>query len=263
MGEKIGTTVPNGTRQVGGQSEGIGMETTVKTRLVRGLGLVAGKTSSATVTDLQQVIAFAKDDFARMVAQRSGTAYAGGAWSSFSGLASGCSAALGVGRLSLNPARFQAVFVKPAQHRQGIAAILRTDKAATGKSQLVSAIGRRIGRTADCAVVLCLGAGGSVWLVGSQEGESILNGVQVPGSTILAADRTRVRLPMSSTGPKNIRMKIWKDGMATSVGWTVTGVDGVAPRQMLRTLGLYLYLSSNVTNGPGFSRLDELPAGTV
>jgi hypothetical protein len=103
---------------------------------------------------------------------------------------------------------------------------------------------------------------GSVQLHVMRDGTA-LSGSTLPGITVAAGTRVRVRVQVEGTNPTVIRTRAWLVGTTEPSAWQATASDTAAALQAPGSLRLSTYLSSSATNGPVTVSYDDLTATTI
>ncbi len=142
---------------------------------------------------------------------------------------------------------------------------LSTSKVATGSGQYLSVIARQISPNNDYRGKLQVRSDGTVAVVltkmvaGTET--TLSSTVVLPGVTVAANDKLRVRTQAVGTSPTTLRVKVWKDGTTEPATWTLTATDSTSALQVAGSVGFYFYLSSGATNGPTLFTVDDLWVG--
>ena len=209
--------------------------------------------------------AYAKDAFGRTTANGWGSADLGGAWT-VSGTASRWSVGNGVGSVNLTAGNGgTANLPSVSKTDTEVAATLSTSKVATGGGQYLSVIARQFSTNNDYRSKLQVRSDGTVTVVLTKMvagAETALSStVVLPGVTVAANDKLRVRTQAVGTSPTTLRAKVWKDGTPEPSAWTVTATDNTSGFQVAGSVGFYLYLSSGATNPPTLFNVDDLWVG--
>ncbi|KAA1422788.1 PKD domain-containing protein [Mumia zhuanghuii] len=227
-----------------------------------------GATASLTkdVTVAGAPAPFARDLFARTVADGWGSAEIGGAWTR-SGSATNFSVSSGSGKI-----RMGTPGAGPGMSLNGVSSsstdltlTTSVDKAATGGGTYLSFHPRRIANGDHYFADVRLVAGGTVSLsIGKivAGAETALASGTITGLSVAAGEALQVRVAASGTSPTTLRAKVWKAGTAEPAAWRLTATDTAASLQTAGGLGLGTYLSSSATNAPVVASFDDLVART-
>ena len=90
-------------------------------------------------------------------------------------------------------------------------------------------------------------------------GETFLGGVDLPGP-IVAGQALTVRMQTTGSSPTTLKVKAWPTGTPEPSDWTVERTDTTPALATIDGIGIRGYLSSNATNTPITTRLDNLTA---
>ena len=121
--------------------------------------------------------------------------------------------------------------------------------------------GRAVG-SADYGARVKVLATGAVQLHTERSG-TVLTGNTLPGLTLAAGDRLRVRVQVEGTSPTTVRARAWKVGSTEPTTWQYTATDSTAGLQTGGGVRLTTYASSTVTGGAIVARYDDLLATGV
>jgi PKD repeat protein len=229
----------------------------------------AGATNSVqkqiTVTAAGAGAAYSTDAFGRTVSGGWGQADVGGAWS-VSGTLSRWSVSGGAGHVSLDPGVGGTATVPiAAKTDTELSGTVWTDKAATGGGEYISLVARRISASVDYRGKIRLAPDGTVVAslsrMASGTETALGASVTVPGLTMVAGDKLRVRTQAVGTSPTALRLKVWKLGTTEPSAWLMTASDSTAGWQTAGGFALDAYLSSSATNAPTVFSLDDLWVG--
>lgn len=231
---------------------------TVRLEVTDDTGLTHVVTADVTVSPAPTVLG--QDTFSRTVAAGFGDAEVGGAWVATAGVSS---VADGVARLSLATKNSAAGARLPAA--AGATTVTRvawaTDKRANGLGSYALVRGRIAPNGDEYRLKLQVDATGKVnaRIVKSVSGAEVLvaGPVNVAG-TLPVGGRVRSVFAVSGTSPTVLQAKVWLDGQAEPVAWTVEGTDTAASLQVPGHVGLYAQLSSTTTNGPVVATFDDV-----
>ena len=127
------------------------------------------------------------------------------------------------------------------------------NKAQTGGGTYVSVIGRRISATTDYRVKLKFASTGVVTEALEQvtnNVETVLKSVAVPGVTYTPGMLLEVRLQVTGTSPTTLNSMVWADGTTQPTTWQATATDSTAGLQVGGAVSLITYLSGSATNAP-------------
>jgi len=195
---------------------------------------------------------FAKDLFARTVANGWGSADIGGAWSTYGG-STNFSVGGGVGRL-VTPAPaggVTAMLNGVSSTNTDLQLQIALDKMPTGGGQFLWIIGRGSSTDGYRAKVWVSSTGTLVlylskYVAGAETEltNKVITGSYVPGDTY------QVRLQVFGTGTTSLQAKTWKVGTTEPTTWAVTATDTTASLQQAGAIGLVTYLSKTATNAP-------------
>jgi PKD repeat protein len=211
------------------------------------------------------VTAFATDSFGRTVTGGWGTADSGGAWT-IAGGATNFSVGGGTGNINLATAGMSAtaaltsVSSTDTEVRVGVA----LNNAQTGGGTYVSLVGRRISSATDYRVKLKYASTGVVTEVLEQvtnNVETALKSVVVPGVTYTPGMVLNVRLQVTGTSPTTLNSMVWANGTTEPTTWQVTATDSTSGLQVGGAVGLITYLSGSATNAPESASFNTFWAG--
>ena len=116
--------------------------------------------------------------------------------------------------------------------------------------------GRTVG-TGDYGARIKVLSSGVVQLHIERNG-TLLTGNTIPGLTLAAGQKLRIRLQVDGTSPTTVRAKVWKDGTTEPAGWQYTATDSTAALQAAGGVRLQTYVSSAATGGVMTARWDDL-----
>ncbi|MGI8717436.1 MAG: PKD domain-containing protein [Lapillicoccus sp.] len=221
----------------------------VKLTVTDNQGASSSVTKAVTVTSGP----FAKDTFARTVANGWGAADVGGSWS-VSGGSANFSVANGWGKLA-TPAPgtgVTALLSGVSSLNTDLQLQFAMDKLPTGGGQFFWVIGRGAPSDGYRAKVWVSSNGTMVLYLSKYVGgaETELVSSVVPGVTYVPGDAYQLRLQVLGAGPTTLQAKAWKAGTSEPAAWTVTGTDSTTSLQSAGAIGFQTYLSSRATNAP-------------
>ena len=221
----------------------------VKLTVTDNLGASSSVTKAVTVTSGP----FAKDTFARTVANGWGAADVGGSWS-VSGGSAHLSVANGWGKLA-TPAPgtgVTALLSGVSSLNTDLQLQFAMDKLPTGGGQFFWVIGRGVPSDGYRAKVWVSSSGTMVLYLSKYVGgaETELVSSVVPGVTYVPGDAYQLRLQVLGAGPTTLQAKAWKLGTSEPAAWTVTGTDSTTSLQSAGAIGFQTYLSAAATNAP-------------
>ncbi len=211
------------------------------------------------------VTPFATDSFARTVAGGWGSADSGGAWT-LTGGASNFSVGGGTGTITLATAgssptaALTSVSSTDTEVRVGVA----LNVAQTGGGTYVSVVGRRISATTDYRVKLKYASTGVVTEVLEQvtnNVETVLKSITVPGVTYTPGMVLNVRLQVTGSSPTTLNSMVWASGTTQPAAWQATATDSTAALQVAGAVSLITYLSGSATNAPENASFSSYWAG--
>jgi hypothetical protein len=220
-----------------------------------------------TVAAAAQTV-YASDLFARNLLNNWGSALTGGLYT-LQGTAADYDVNGTLGTIVLGAASTNrsAVLASVAQRDVELSFRFTTDKAATGGSQFVYGILRRINSTNEYRAIVRLAPGGGVFIQASNvvNGTETSIGTEVRVTGLVAAPNQfiRVRVQSSGANPTTIRMRAWADGTTEPTTWQYTATNSAAALQVAGALGLRAYLGSATTNAPILVTFDDLLATNV
>ena len=217
-----------------------------------GTSTTRGPTWTATASSGPAVLA--ADGFSRSVAAGWGAAEVGGGWSVNS--AARFSVASGVGRV-VSPAGSTLTATLPAVSSVSTdaSAVVAVDRVPNQALHLTLA-GRVVG-SASYGARVKVNPTGSVQLHLVRDATA-LAGNTVPGVTVAAGSRLRVRVQVVGSSPTTVRARVWPDGAVEPSTWMYSATDAAAGLQAAGAVRLASYLSSSATNGPVTVSVDEL-----
>jgi hypothetical protein len=224
-----------------------------------GTSLTRSPTWSVTVSEPPVVGVLAADAFGRTVASGWGSAETGGAWSVNS--AAKFSVAAGVGRVAANAgSTLNASLGQVSSSAIDAQTSLAVDKL---PNQVLSAtVAARVVGASLYGARVRVNPNGSVQLHVMRDGTA-LSGGTLPGVTVAAGTRVRVRVQVEGTNPTVIRTRAWLVGAAEPSAWQYTATDATAALQAPGSFRLSTYLSSSATNGPVTVSYDDLTATSI
>jgi len=211
------------------------------------------------------VTPFATDSFARTVTGGWGNADTGGAYT-VTGGATNFSVGGGTGVIKLATAgsgptaALAGVSSTDTEVRVGVA----LNEAQTGGGTYVSVVGRRISATTDYRVKLKYASTGVVTEVLEQvtnNVETALKSVVVPGVTYTPGMLLDVRLQVTGTSPTTLNSMVWANGTTQPAAWQATATDSTAGLQVGGAVSLITYLSGSATNAPENASFSSYWAG--
>ena len=202
----------------------------------------------------------ASDAFSRTVATGWGTADTGGAWT-VGGGTTRFSVGSGVGSQSAAAGgTVAATLGSVVSTSSDVGVSVGLDRVPSGPVYLTVS-GRVVGG-ADYGARVKVLATGAVQLHTERSG-TVLTGNTLPGLTLAAGDRLRVRVQVEGTSPTTIRTRAWKVGSTEPTTWQYTATDSTAGLQAGGGVRLTTYASSTVTGGNLVARYDDLLATGV
>jgi PKD repeat protein len=205
---------------------------------------------------------FARDTFARTVADAWGNAETGGAWTR-TGSATNFSVSSGTGKIRMGtPGAGPGIALNSVSSTStDLSVTVSADKAATGGGTYLGFHPRRVANGDHYFADVRLIAGGTVSLnIGRTVAgaETSLASGTISGLTVAAGEALQVRVAASGTSPTTLRAKVWKAGTAEPTSWRLSTTDSSASLQAAGGLGLGTYLSSSATNAPVVASFDDL-----
>ncbi|WP_369817942.1 PKD domain-containing protein, partial [Cellulomonas sp. Root485] len=202
----------------------------------------------------------ASDAFSRTVANGWGTADTGGVWT-VGGGTTRFSVGSGVGQQAAGAGgTVAATLGSVTSASSDVSVSVGLDRVPSGPVYLTVS-GRVVG-SADYGARVKVLATGAVQLHTERSG-TVLTGNTLPGLTLAAGDRLRVRVQVEGTSPTTIRTRAWKVGSAEPTTWQYTATDSTAGLQSGGGVRLTTYASSTVTGGNILARYDDLLATGV
>lgn len=204
------------------------------------------------------------DTFSRTIAAGWGSAETGGPWTT--SLASGVTASVNgaAGTLTL-PGGRSATVTSPTMlgTRPDVTIGWSLDKPASGSGLYVSVMARRVSGQGEYRAKVRHNANGSVSLALVRTSASGVETVVspeavVPGLTVGAGERVRLRVQALDASPTTVRARLWKTGAAEPSTWLATATDSTAGLQASGSFGLYAYVSSGATTVPVTVAVDDV-----
>ncbi|GCE78085.1 PKD domain-containing protein [Cellulomonas biazotea] len=122
---------------------------------------------------------------------------------------------------------------------------------------LYATVSGRVVGSGDYGARVKVLATGAVQLHTERSG-TVLTGGTLPGVTLTAGERLRVRTQVEGTSPTVVRVRAWEDGQAEPTAWQYTATDGTAAMQGAGGVRLMTYVSSTTTGGALTARWDDL-----
>ncbi|MCV2394230.1 PKD domain-containing protein [Actinotalea sp. M2MS4P-6] len=222
----------------------------------------ATATTSHDVTVVDPGTALALDTFTRTVTDGWGTADLGGPWST-SGTSSRFAVTGSTGTWSMAPGASVASWQTGVSSASTeVQLTLATDLVPAGSGAWVHVQGRRVSAAEFYGARLRYYPDGTVALQMTRGNGTVVAGGFVPGLTVAAGDRLRIRLQVEGTGPTVERAKVWKLGESEPAGWFSEFSDATAGLQVPGGVGLSAYATSSA--GPAFTlSVDDWWAGPV
>ncbi len=224
-----------------------------------GTSVTRGPTWSVTVSEPPAAGVLAADAFGRSVSSGWGSADAGGPWTVNS--TAKFSVASGVGRVAANAgSTLNAVLGQVSSSATDVQTTLAVDK--LPNQALNSTVAARVVGASLYGARVRVNPNGSVQLHLMRDGTA-LAGNTVPGLTVAAGTKVRVRVQAEGTNPTQLRARAWPLGAAEPSAWQSTATDSTSALQTAGSLRLSTYLSSSATNGPIAVTYDDLAATTI
>ena len=200
----------------------------------------------------------AADTFGRAEASGWGTAETGGTWTRTTGTAGNFSVSEGRGWHSVTPG---------GTTESRLEEVSATDVDATvsvGASRLPDAgyvwsiFGARVSGTNHYASRLRFNPDGTVGIHLVRSGTPVVGANVVPGLSVAAGDRLKVRLQVTGTAPTTARAKVWPAGSAEPSGWTYELSDSTLANQVAGGVMLRSFGASTIGTTPVLVGYDDL-----
>lgn len=220
-----------------------------------------GRTRNVQVTDPPAGVTYAADAFGRNVNDAWGTADVGGAYT-VQNTAGNYDVAAGFGTMVLpSGGALRSALLNGVSARDvDITFQVTADESPTGGAYWVYGVARRNGNNEYRPKIRILADG----RVGVHAGRVINNTesaiapeVIVAGLTLTPGNQINVRAQVTGTGTTTIRVKAWAEGQAEPSGWQFTATDTNANLQSAGSVGLRVFIGSNVSNAPVTFSFDD------
>jgi PKD repeat protein len=233
----------------------VGGSYTVTLTLNDSLGGTATTGKSVTVQS-----AIATDTFTRTVASNWGTADVGGAWTNVAGTSVGN----GVGLASIPAGSTRNLYLGSVSAQEVDATLqVALDRLPTAGLATYNVLLRSTA-AGDYRAKVTVGATGSVTVyLGKYVGttETILSTKNLAGYTYTPGTYIDVRFQVMTNGSSStLRTMVWPDNTTVPTTWLLTSTDSQAELQVPGRIGLSLYVSKTVSNGPVALTFDNLQA---
>ncbi|WP_273653926.1 PKD domain-containing protein [Cellulomonas fimi] len=197
----------------------------------------------------------ASDAFGRTVTGGWGSADTGGAWSVGGGSAR-FAVGGGTGQQSPLPGgTVTATLGGVSSTATDVTTTLALDRIPS--NALYATVSGRVVGSGDYGARVKVLAGGAVQLHTERSG-TVLTGGTLPGVTLTAGERLRVRTQVEGTSPTVVRVRAWEDGQPEPTTWQSTATDATAALQGAGGVRLMTYVSSTTTGGALTTRWDDL-----
>jgi hypothetical protein len=204
---------------------------------------------------------FAQDSFSRTVVNGWGSAQTGGVYT-LVGTAEDFDVPGSTGTMMMGAGSNRAaILTSVSATNVDLTFKVATDKSAVGGNQFVYVIARRVNATTEYRAQLRFATNGAVFIQGSSVTNNVETGigtaVQVPGLTHAPGTAIRMRAQFSGTNPTTIRIRAWLDGTTEPTTWQYTATNSAAALQAAGGVGLRVYVSGSITNGPVTVSFDD------
>jgi PKD repeat protein len=215
--------------------------------------------TASTSQSVSEQTAIATDTFSRTVASNWGTADVGGAWTAIAGTSVGN----GVG-LSSMPAGTTRNLYLGSVNAQDVDATLQysLDRLPAGGAAHMNLLLRSTAAGDYRAKVVVSASGLVTAYLGKYVGttETILSTKNLT-TTYTPGTYLDVRFQLTTTGSSSVlKLMVWPDGTTVPTTWLLTSTDNQAALQAPGRIGLSLYASKPITNGPVLYTFDNLQA---
>ncbi|MGY0389316.1 hypothetical protein ACWZJV_20305 [Nocardioides sp. WG-D5] len=200
----------------------------------------------------------AADAFGRAETSGWGTADTGGTWTRTTGTAGNFSVSDGRGRHAVTASgttesRLQEVSAGDVDATVSVGVSRLPDA-----GYVWSILGARVSGTDHYASRLRFNPDGTVGLHLVRSGTPVVGANVVPGLSVAAGDRLKVRLQVTGTAPTTARAKVWPAGSAEPSGWTYELSDSTAANQVPGGVMLRGFGSSTIGTTPVEVSYDDL-----
>ncbi len=223
----------------------------VKLTVTDSNGMTGTSTKSVTVTappeepTVPGVIA--SDNFNRQIASGWGTADTGGAWTTWTAVASRASVNNGSGKISLPPGYARNLVLRNASPTDSESSVQFSVNGTPAMGDAFAGISARMTDSTSYTVRARMKSDGTVWLV-PRRGSTNLPEVQVPGVTWSGNEVFNLKMRVTGTKPTKIEARIWKDGSSEPSVWQLSRTDATAALQSAGYVGLH---AAHASGTPG------------
>jgi PKD repeat protein len=229
---------------------------TISLTVTDNLGATNTTTANVTAVDPPASTTLARDTFSRTLAAGWGAAELGGTWTVSS--SSSLSVDGSSGRIVSPAATGRTAFLRSVTSvNSDLLVTLSSDKITTGGGLFLYAIPRQVSNGSDYRGVLHLRSDGRVGLRVDRGSSVIVPTVIVPGVAYSPNVKLELRVQAIGTSPTTVRARVWPEGTAEPITWTVSTTDSTAGIQSAGWSGLGTWLSSSATNAPVTLSIDE------
>lgn len=202
----------------------------------------------------------AADAFGRTVTGGWGSADTGGPWSVGGGTAR-FAVGGGTGQQSPLPGgTVSATLGGVSSSATDVATTVTLDRIPS--NALYATVSGRVVGSGDYGARVKVLAGGAVQLHTERSG-TVLTGGTLPGVTLTAGERLRVRTQVEGTSPTVVRVRAWEDGQTEPTAWQFTATDATPALQGAGGVRLMTYVSSTTTGGALTARWDDLAVTSI